>query len=142
MKATTLVICLTIILSALGNAQAGGDPERIIRRIVDGGISEGHDQKVIGPLGDASAVLITKILSDRNLTSQTIDNVLVVLEGSFADPTFVEITSDREPRTALLLLRYLDISTSDIGLKRRIADTRKYIEAHKGHGSLSRGPLH
>jgi len=96
---------------------------------------EGHDQKVIGELGDASAVLITKILSDRNLTSQTIDNVLVVLGGSFADPAHLAIASDREPRTALLLLRYLDISTSDVGLKRRIADTRKYIEAHTKSGS-------
>ena len=126
----TLVICLTVILSALGNIQAGGDPERIIRRIVDDGISEGHDQKVIGRLGDAGAVLITKILSDKNLTSKTIDNVLVALEGSFADPALVEVASDREPRTALLLLRYLDISTSDIGLKRRITDTRKHIETH------------
>jgi hypothetical protein len=130
----TLVVCLTVILSGLGNTQAGGDPERIIRRIVDDGISEGHDQKVIGRLGDASAVLITKILSDKNLTSKTIDNVLVVLEGSFAEPALVAIASDREPRTALLLLRYLYISASDTGLKRRIADTRKHIEAHTGEG--------
>ncbi len=129
-----LVICLAVILSALGNTQAGSDPERTIRRIVDDGISEGHDQKVIGRLGDTSAVLITKILSDKDLTSGTIDNVLVALEGSFADPALVVIAGDREPRTALLLLRYLDISTSDIGLKRRIADTRKHILAHTAAG--------
>ena len=129
----TLVIFFALILSTFGNAQAG-DPERVIRRIVDDGFLEGQDQKVIGPLGDASAVLITKILSDRDLTSQTINNVLVVLGRSFADPTFVAIASDRKPRTALLLLRYLDISTSDVGLKRRIADTRKYIEAHQRAG--------
>ena len=52
----TLVICLAVILSALGNTQAGSDPERIIRRIVDDGISEGHDQKVIGRLGDSGSV--------------------------------------------------------------------------------------
>ena len=131
---TTLVIFFALILSTLGNAQAG-DPERVIRRIVDDGILEGHDQKVIGELGDASAVLITKILSDRDLTSQTIDNVLVVLGRSFADPTSLAIASDRKPRTALLLLRYLDISTSDAGLKGRIAHTRKYIEDHTRAGS-------
>jgi hypothetical protein len=130
----TLIICLVVVLSTPGNTQAGSDAERIIRRIVDDGVSEGHDQKVIGRLGDASAVLTTKILSDKDLTSRNIDNVLVVLDGSFADPALVAIAGDREPRTALLLLRYLDISTSDIGLKRRIADTRKRILAHTAAG--------
>jgi hypothetical protein len=125
-----LVICLAVILPALGNTQAGSDPEHIIRRIVEDGVSEGHDQKVIGGLGDVGAVLTTKILSDDDPTSRTIDNVLVVLEGSFANPALVAIAGDREPRTALLLLRYLDLSTNDIGLKRRIADTRKHILAH------------
>lgn len=131
-----LVICLTVALSGLGNAQAGS-PDRIIRRIVEDGISEGHDQKVIGRLGDASAVFVTKILSDKNLNSQTIDNVLEVLRGSFADPAFVADASDREPRTALFLLKYLDISTSDAVLKKRIADTRKYLQ-DKYTASLSR----
>ena len=123
----TLVICLAVILSALGNTQAGSDPERIIRRIVDDGISEGHDQKVIGGIGDAGAVLLTKILADRVLTSNTIDNALVVLGEVFADPAFVEIPSDRQPRTALLLLRYLDLSTNDAALKKRITDRTKYV---------------
>jgi hypothetical protein len=127
----TLVICLAVILSALGNTQAGGDPERIIRRIVDDGISEGHDQKVIGRLGDAGAVLLTKILADRGLTSNTIDNALVVIDSVFADPTFVEVVDDRQPRTALLLLRYFDLSTNDVALKKRIADTVKYVQGRR-----------
>ncbi len=124
----TLVICLAVILSAPGNAQVGSGPERIIRRIVDDGISEGHDQKVIGGIGDAGAVLLTKILADRVLTSNTIDNALVVLGEVFADPTFVEAVEDRQPRTALLLLRYFDLSTHDAALKKRIADAVKYVQ--------------
>jgi hypothetical protein len=132
----TLVICLAVILSALGNAQAGSDPERIIRRIVDDGISEGHDQKVIGGLGDAGAVLLTKILADRDLTSNTIDNALVVIDSVFADSNLVETVDDRQPRTALLLLRYFDLSTNDAALKKRIADAVKYVQGDKRRGEM------
>jgi hypothetical protein len=125
-----LLVCFAVILPTLGSTQGGSEPEHIVRRIVEDGVSEGHDQKIIGGLGDVGAVLTTKILSGKDLTSRTIDNVLVVLEGSFADPALVVIAGDREPRTALLLLRYLDLSTNDIGLKRRIADTRKHVLAH------------
>jgi len=108
----TLAISVALTLASLAYSQVGNEPEHIIGRIVDTGISEGHDQKVIGRLGDAGAVLVTKILAGRDLTSGTIDNSLVVIEGSFADPSFVESAADRQPRAALLLLRYLDLSTS------------------------------
>jgi hypothetical protein len=123
-----LSFCAVLLLSTLACGQTGNDPERVIRRIVDAGSSEGHDQKVIGRLGDAGAVLLTKILADRNLTSNTIDGALVVIDGVFADPTFVEVADDRQPRTALLLLRYFDLSTNDTALKRRIADATRYVQ--------------
>jgi hypothetical protein len=126
----TLAICVGLILSSLAYSQAGNDPEYVIRRMVDTGIFEGHDQKVIGRLGDAGAVFLTKILAGRDLTSNTIDNALVVIEGVFAGPNLVEVAGDRQPRTALLVLRYLDLSTTDDALKERIADTRKYVQDH------------
>jgi hypothetical protein len=115
-------------MSGAAHGQTGNDPESVIRRMVDIGFHEGHDQKVVGRLGDAGAVLVTKILAGRDLTPSTVDNVLAVLYQSFADPTFVETTSDRQPRTSLLLLRYLDSSASDAALKKRIADTAKYVQ--------------
>jgi hypothetical protein len=123
-----LAICLGLILSGPVQSQAGNDPEHVIRRIIDTGFLEGHDQKVIGHLGDAGAVLVTKILAGRDLTSGIIDNALIVIGGSFADPSFVDAAGDRQPRTALLLLRYLDLSTSDAALKKRIEDTAKYVQ--------------
>lgn len=123
----TVAIFAALILSSLVYGQTGGDPERVIRRIVDAGVSEGYDQKVIGGLGDAGAVILTKILAGRDLTRSTIDGGLVVIQSVFADPTFVEAAGDREPRTALLLLRYFDLSTNDAALKKRIADTVKYV---------------
>lgn len=124
----TFAIGLALILSGVAYGQAGNDPEHVIKRMFDTASFEGHDQKVIGRLGDAGAVLVTKILAGRDLTSQTIDTALVVIGGSFADPSMVETASDRQPRTALLLLRYLDLSASDTDVKKRIADTLKYVQ--------------
>jgi hypothetical protein len=124
----TLAIGVALILSSAAYGQTGSDPEHVIKRMFDTASYEGHDQKVIGRLGDVGAVLVTKILAGRDLTQQTIDTALVVIEGSFADPNFVEAASDRQPRTALLLLRYLGLSTSDPVVKKRIADTVKYVQ--------------
>jgi hypothetical protein len=123
-----LAVCLALILPSVAYSQAGGDPEHVIRRMFDTGSFEGHDQKVIGGLGDAGAVLVSKILAGRGLTSEVIDTALVVIDSAFADPTFVEAVEDRQPRTALLLLRYFDLSTNDVALKKRIADAVKYVQ--------------
>ena len=114
-------------MSGNAHSQAGNDPERVIKRMIDTGFFEGHDQKVVGRLGDAGAVLVTKILAGEDLSSATIGNALVVIEESFVDPSLVEGAGDRQPRAALLVLRYLDLSTKDVGLKKRIADTRRYV---------------
>ena len=57
--------------------------EHIIRKNIDQGMLEGHDTKVIGGIGDPAAVVITKVLTGRDLTTQQIDNTLVVLNEAF-----------------------------------------------------------
>jgi hypothetical protein len=111
------------------NGRTPSAPEQVIARIIDSG-GEGHDQKVIGWLGDAAAVIVTKHLSQRHLSQADIDMTLIVLIGAFADLSFVRSEADRQPRTTLLVLRYLELSTDDPKLKTRIADAKKYIEDH------------
>jgi hypothetical protein len=111
------------------NGRIPSAPEQAIARIIDFG-GEGHDQQVIGWLGDAAAVIVTKHLSQRHLSQADIDMTLIVLIGAFADPSFVRSEADRQPRTTLLVLRYLELSTDDPKLKTRIADAKKYIEDH------------
>ncbi len=125
----TLAICLSLVLSSVVHGQAGkNDPEQVIKRMIDTGFSDGHDQKIIGRLGDTGAVLVTKILAGRDITPNAIENALVVVEGSFADPSLVEATGDRQPRTAMFVLKHLDLSTNDVALKKRIADTTKHVQ--------------
>lgn len=123
-----LGLCLGLILSSVAHGQTVNDPEQVIRRMIDSGFFEGHDEKVIGRLGDAGAVLVTKILADRNLTSNVIDNALTVIGESFADPSFVSTAADREPRAALFVFKCLDSSTNDPALKKRIAETKEYVQ--------------
>jgi hypothetical protein len=137
---TALIALLWLIVAAVGVAQSipatelngrtPSGPEQVIARIIDSGMFEGHDQKVIGWLGDAAAVIVTKHLSQRHLGQADIDMTLIVLVGAFADPSFVRSEADRQPRTTLLVLRYLELSTDDPKLKTRIADAKKYIEDH------------
>jgi hypothetical protein len=114
----------------LGSAygQQTPDPEQIVRRIIDDGVYEGFDQKMIGHMGDAGAVLVARVLAGRDLAPQTIDNALVILDSAFADPNLVEVSVNKEPRTALLLLRYFELSAGGPGLKKRIADTSRYVQ--------------
>src|SRR5580693_7311911 len=137
---TALIVLLWLYFATVGVAQSipatelngrtPSEPEQVIARIIDSGTFEGHDQKVIGWLGDAAAVIVTKHLSQRHLSQRDIDMTLIVLIGAFADPSFVRNEADRQPRTTLLVLRYLELSTDDSKLKTRIADAKKYIEDH------------
>jgi hypothetical protein len=119
-------VSVALLTSAFG--QAVNDRERVIRRTIDQGISEGWDQKILGGMGDAAAVLLTKILGGEDLNPTKIDMSMVVLYEAFADPRTVEPASEREPRTALLLLRYLDLESKDAAQKKRIAETVKYLK--------------
>ena len=125
----TLVVILGLALSGAAHGQSGNDPEQVVRRVVNTGMIEGGwDQTVLAHLGDDGAVLATKVLADGKLTPKTIGGALIIVETSFAEPKLVEVTADREPRTSLLLLRYLELSTSDAESRKNIADTRKYVQ--------------
>jgi hypothetical protein len=104
-------------------------PEDVIQRIIASGGYEGHDVKIIGPMGDAAAVMVTKILAGKTPSAIEIDSSLLILNMAFADPSMVEIAPDRKPRAALFVLQAFERSVQDAALKKRIAETRQYIQA-------------
>jgi hypothetical protein len=109
-------------------SQTAASPEQLIENVIESGGWEGHDAKVIGSMGDAAAVAVTKVLAGRTLGPGEIERALLILNCSFGDPGLVEIPADRAPRTTLFVLRRLDSATSDSGLKAKIAATQKGIE--------------
>jgi hypothetical protein len=86
------------------------------------------DVKELGWLGDGSAVALTKIISGRALEERDIEGMLLVVTLSYSAPDIVKIESDREPRTTLFLLNYLDLATNDAKLKEKIAGARTYVK--------------
>src|SRR5215469_5304832 len=102
----TFILCLLCLsLQATGYCQNDKGQE-VIEKIIKTGAIEGNDIKIIGPMGDAAAVTLTKILGNKELLSNDIDAALWVIGHAFADPTFVKSIPDRQPRTALLVLNY------------------------------------
>jgi len=121
---TILAMLLSLGLSAAVPCQKLSTPEEAIGRIINSGLLEGHDQKLIGGMGDAAAVIVTKVVGERQPTTGQMDAVLLVLNSAFAE---VRPMAELEPRTALFVLQYLELSTKDPQLKERIARTREYI---------------
>jgi hypothetical protein len=120
-----LAALLFLATSMASQPQKAETPEEMISRIIYMGYLEGHYDKVIRGSGDAAAVSVTKIVRERNLSPDEIDRVLVVLNMAFgSEPN----GPDAEPKTALFVLRELDLSTNDAQLRARIAQTRKYVQ--------------
>ena len=117
--------CLFLAPSLAGQSQQATASEEAIRTIIDSGLFEGHASKVLGGIGDAAAVTVTKVVGGRNLTASQIDSVLVVLHTAFGE---VKPGPEAEPRTALFVLRELGLSTSDAQLRAKIEETRKYVQ--------------
>ena len=77
--------------------------------------------------GDAVAVVLTKVIGEQDLTGQQVEQALDILQAAFSDLSWVNVPQDREPRTALFVLRCLDHSERDAAVKNKIAVTKKTI---------------
>ena len=119
-----LVSFLCLAFLATGQSQGTVTAEDVIRRNLYQGLIDGHDVGVVGGTGDAAAVIITKVVGGRSLSPSRIDVVLALLNTAFVDVT---PGPDAEPKTALFVLRQLELATNDAQLRGRIAQTRKYI---------------
>ncbi|HEV2492757.1 MAG TPA: hypothetical protein VG204_06750 [Terriglobia bacterium] len=93
-----------------------------------------------GPLnrgGDAAAVAITKVVGARDISSDGITRILLLIHMSFEAPRIIENPSDRQPRTTLFILKYLSTLPASPELKKKIVETEQFV----GHatGSTARG---
>jgi len=130
MSSRTVLLVSFLCLAPLGTRQSQETsmPEHVISRILDRGLLDGHDTKVVGGIGDAAAVIGTKVVGGRSLSPAQIDLVLIVL-NMVLNMAFADVTPgpEKQPRTTLFVLRQLELSTNDAQLRARIAQTRKYV---------------
>lgn len=127
----SLILAVFIGLFPLQTTPAyrqSSEPNLVIERIIETGMIEGHDAKVIGGMGDPAAVILAKVLADKDLRQQDVGSGLWILADAFAGDRCFTLDSDRKPWAAFLLLRYFDLSTTDAEVKKQITDARKGIE--------------
>ena len=106
-------------------SQESNLPDMAISRMIDSGVFDSQDEKIIAGKGDAAAVMVTKVLRGRTLDPGQIDRTLLVLNTAFGG---VVPGPDAEPKTALFVFRELELSTNDAQLRARIGQSRKYAE--------------
>jgi hypothetical protein len=123
-------ICVALILPTIFFQAEQFDNESTIRQVMTQAYQQTYTstgQKQLRKLGDATVVALTKVIGGRALNQHDVQPVLLVLELSFSNLRFVEISADRQPRTTLVLLNYLDSVTSNTELKAKIGSTRTYV---------------
>jgi hypothetical protein len=109
-------------------SQTVSSMEEILEGTVRCGCTDGHLTKMLAESGDAAAVSLSKVLGRKgSLLPHEISISVDVIQMAFAGPGTVESVPDREPRTALVVLQYLNSLTEDAETKKRIGETRTYI---------------
>lgn len=119
-----LALLLSLAVGGSVQSQQSATAEEAIGRIINSGLLEGHDQKVISGMADAAAVVVTKVVGEKTLTPSQIERVLLILNSAFAD---VDSKQGKDARTSLFVLEHLKLLTTDSELQKRIERTRKYV---------------
>jgi hypothetical protein len=126
-------IVLVVLPAALPGQARPLDPEATVQQALEDTVEGGYssmDVKGLGWLGDASAVALTKGIGGKTPYDRETGDMLLVIFLSYSDPRVVTNDSDRQLRTTLFLLRYLDLATKDAkGRPRPAATGRVWIHS-------------
>jgi hypothetical protein len=89
------------------------DPKKMIEEMISPGVFYGIQEKRLDRMGDAAAVLVTKVLAGKNASASESSSILDIIHVSFSAPHLVENVFDREPLTTQFVLQYLNFSNVD-----------------------------
>ena len=133
MRASMLTILLLLRPGpAIAQVSAQGNLENIVRGFLNqkpGLIMLAGQME--GPLnrgGDAAAIAITKVVGDKDIGSDGITRILLLIHMSYEAPRIIENQSDRQPRTTLFVLKYLSTLPVSPELKKKIGDTEQFVK--------------
>jgi hypothetical protein len=131
MRLSILALLLIVFPGAsLCQTASQTEPERAVRIILQQLAQGGYDGPAVGPvnrLGDAASVALTQIFGGQKPSSKEIENILMVIRMAFAAPQIVEVELDRQPRSTLFVLQYLEFLPVDAKLKGKIRETRRFV---------------
>ena len=129
MTIKVLVATFALIASAalVGMRASESQGEQTVRRVIQSGGISGWDDKELGKMSDAAAVNIATVVGGSDLSEKQTESVLAVLQLAFSAPRLVTNLPDREPRVALFVLRYLEVTTRNAALRQQVTETKTRI---------------
>ena len=122
-------IAVSALCSSISRAQA--NQEETVQRalqIARNGAYTGSQEKLLGRLGDASAVELTKLLADKSLDDAEIQSILLVIRQSYNFPDGIEDAANRKPRATLYLLHSLSWLAKEPKIRSSIEATTAYVK--------------
>lgn len=122
-----LIVAVLLALTYSAKGQQGEDLEQAVRTSIFTGVSEGQRVKEIQRAGDAAAVMITKVVADRQLTDAEREIALDLLQQAFSRLSWVTAPADREPRAALFVADAISCSSGNSGLITKSGDVKRAI---------------
>jgi hypothetical protein len=134
MRYAALLVLLAAFVGTAGAQTlaeaARTDGEREVIHAVKSGELEGHFAGILGYMGDAAAVSITKALGGKVPTNDEMETASWILGRAFWDVSFVEKVSDRKPETAFFILRYFETIATDPQLRKDLQEAKQTILEH------------
>jgi hypothetical protein len=85
------------------------------------------DEKELHRLGDAAAVEVTKLIDGKDVSTDEIRQILLIIQASFEAPLQIKVESDRQPRAASLLVEKMERMPASSGLTEAFVSTKKVL---------------
>jgi hypothetical protein len=86
-------------------------------------------QKNLARMGDAVSIALLKILDEQALTDpKTIRDFLPIVRDAFAQPQFISINIDKQPKVTLFLLSRLQRDIVDSEAQQEIQQTIDFVK--------------
>lgn len=125
-------VCMaaSLLSPSLSRAQTNSEKTvQIAMKDAEQGIYEGIVEKMLGRLGDASAVALTKLFAEKPIADSDIPPILLIVKLSYGSPEGIEEATERQPRTTLYLLHSLSQTTKDPKIVTSIEETSVYVKS-------------
>jgi hypothetical protein len=94
---------------------------------VSRGMYTSWSEKYLARLGDSAAPEIMKLLQQKKMTTKDAQTAVSLVNMSFATPRIIRNEANRQPRSTLSLLDYLDQNSADSTTKAKIRSTRERL---------------
>jgi hypothetical protein len=129
MRPLTFVLLMGLSVAPCQTTPQEPNAERVVRRMLTRFpfMYSGWDEKELCRLGDASAVAVTKVIDGKDVSTDEIRQILLIVQLSFEAPLLIKVESDRQPRAASLLVKRLERLPASSGLTEDFVGTKKLL---------------